>query len=180
MSMPGSKVKLWRAFLSAGRDGNGVPVNAIDRIGEGPWYDRLGRIVSRNITDLLGIRPAADSAIINDLPNEFGVPNHRPDPNKPSVDNHLTCTGSGTDGKLYSLKATCADWTTTEAPGSKPRAGFSWPQPFGMKGWISTWDAPGCEAGIDLDSLTLSGDPGAVFIGSGGGYGGFYCFALNP
>jgi hypothetical protein len=179
MSMPGSKVKGWRAFLSAARDGNGNQVNAIDRIGDGPWYDRLGRIVSENKTGLLGVRPAAAQDIMNDLPNEYGVPNHRPDPNKPVVDNHLTVTGSGTNGKLYSSSATCADWTSVVVSG-RPRAGFSWPQPTGMKHWISTWDAHGCAAGIDLDSLTFEGRPEEIFIGSGGGYGGFYCFALNP
>ena len=45
MSMPGSAQKQWRAFLSVASDADGQPVNAIDRIGEGPWYDRLGRLV---------------------------------------------------------------------------------------------------------------------------------------
>ena len=43
-SMPGSSAKGWRAFLSATADEHGVQVDAIDRIGEGPWYDRVGRL----------------------------------------------------------------------------------------------------------------------------------------
>src|SRR5262245_53883373 len=40
----GFGAKHWRAFLSVTADGaGGGPVNAIDRIGEGPWYDRNGR-----------------------------------------------------------------------------------------------------------------------------------------
>ena len=40
-SMPGAGKKGWRAFLSAADGGAGKPVNAIDRIGSGPWFDRL-------------------------------------------------------------------------------------------------------------------------------------------
>src|SRR6185436_17897407 len=38
LSMPGASAKQWRAFLSATAGGaNGSAVNAIDRIGAGPW-----------------------------------------------------------------------------------------------------------------------------------------------
>ena len=86
---------------------------------------------------------------------------------------------------------TCNDWTSTTA-NSTPRVGFSWPQDgfseggggggfsFGMGNWISGFCASGCEAGIDLDFNTMAGTPGVKTIGNGGGYGGFYCFALNP
>jgi hypothetical protein len=209
-SMPGSKVKIWRAFLSATKGPDGKQVNAIERIGNGPWYDRRGRLWANNISELLNDRPTnAHSAIKNDIPNEDGVPNHYPDPLNPNmaVDNHLTITGSGTDGKLYKPNSgggwggggfggggfgggfgncvedvTCSDWTSTSAS-STPRAGFSWPQTQtfgGVSNWISGWCLAGCEAGIDLDESTWAGIPGVKTIGSGGGYGGFYCFALNP
>ena len=55
------------------------------------------------------------------------------------------------------------------------KAGFA-----GMTNWISVWDMSGCEAGIDLDYSTGAGTPGVYTIGNGGGYGGYYCFALNP
>jgi hypothetical protein len=182
-SMPGSKVKQWRAFLSAtiGPDGN--KVNAIDRIGNGPWYDRLGRLVSTTKSDLQHKRPNADDDIIDDLPNEDGVPNHRPDPTKANVDNHQFITGSDSLGKLYSSTSTCQDWTSVAESGSKPRAGLSWPQSMGSKGkghWISTFDLWGCAAGLDLTEKSMIGTPGVYTIGNGGGYGGFYCFALAP
>jgi hypothetical protein len=80
-SMPGAGAKDWRAFLSANDDGTGTPVNAIDRIGSGPWYDRLGRVFGTSIANIAQTRPAdADAAIENDFPNEDGVPNHQPDP----------------------------------------------------------------------------------------------------
>ncbi len=182
-SMPGSKVKQWRAFLSVTADENGKQVDAVDRIGNGPWYDRLGKLLAPTLTDLINTRPLnGDPSIQNDLPNEDGIPNHRPDPSGPLVDNHHMVTGSGTNGRLYSKTATCNDWTSTTANG-KPRCGFAWPRSMGggfggsASHWISGFDARGCAAGIHItDDFGSSGN----IIGSDGGYGGFYCFALNP
>jgi hypothetical protein len=195
-SMPGSKVKQWRAFLSVSKGPDGTQVNAIDRVGEGPWYDRTGRVVALTKSDLANQRPKnCDEDIVNDLPNEDGVPNHRPDMSKEQVDNHLTITGSDTKGKLYAANATCSDWTSVSGTGSQPRAGLAWPRSsfgfpspstlekttFGMdmSNWISSYSLPGCEAGIELVEKGAP-LPGEKFIGAGGGYGGFYCFALNP
>ena len=100
IGMPGNN-KRWRAFLSVTKGENGQPVNAIARIANGPWYDRAGRLVAMNLQGLAGKeRPQGDSAIMNDLPNEFGIPNHRPDTNQPEVDNHDTLTGSNKAGEL--------------------------------------------------------------------------------
>jgi hypothetical protein len=187
-SMAGSKVKIWRAFLSSSTNETGEKkqVNAIERIGNGPWYDRTERVVAPTIADLLNKRPQnGDADIMDDLPNEDGIPNHRPDPTKPNEDNHHTLTGTGEDGKLFGVNATCDDWTSVTASG-KPRMGFSWPRASGWvagnegRHWISGWDGAGCEAGIDIDEKTLFGKSTDKFVGSGGGYGGFYCFAQNP
>jgi hypothetical protein len=176
-SMPGSRVKQWRAFLSVAADETGKQVNAIDRIGQGPWYDRLGRVLAPTRADLLNTRPMnGDPAIANDLPNEDGVPNHRPD-GITTVDNHHFVTGSSTSGTLYSSTTTCNDWTSVTAS-SRPRCGFSWPRSStNGNHWISGFDAAGCVAGIHISS---SGGGSGNIIGSGGGYGGFYCFALTP
>ncbi len=182
-SMPGSSVKQWRAFLSVSKGPDGTQVNAIDRIGTGPWYDRVGRVLSNNITELLNTRPAgANSAIKNDLPNEDGIPNHRPD-GKTAVDNHHMITGSGTNGKLSGN--TCSDWTSLTGTGKGPNCGFSWPrggmgktaQGGSASHWIYGFTAGGCGAGIQI---TEQNDLSNPIVGSGGGYGGFYCFALNP
>jgi hypothetical protein len=190
-SMAGSADKGWRAFLSATADENGEQVNAVDRIGEGPWYDRLGRLLAPPLEDLVNTRPEnGDPTIKNDLPNEDGVPNHRPDPTQPEVDNHHFITGSTTDGKLYSKSATCKDWTVADGSSEygKPRCGLSWPRGGGSrpggrssKGshWISSISGAGCAAGVELEQRG-GAKPGEDYIGAGGGYGGFYCFALNP
>jgi len=182
LGMPGNN-KRWRAFLSVTAGEDGKPVNAISRIGSGPWYDRVGRIVAMNVAGLVGqVRPAADAAIANDLPNEFGVPNHRPDLNQPEVDNHDTLTGSNSDGELKSEDKgnTCNDWTSKVGSTGEPQCGHSWPRgPSNGREWIEEHQAPGCAAGINVNGE--GGPPaGNVTVGGGGGYGGIYCFALDP
>lgn len=189
-SMPGSQVKGWRAFLSVTADAYGRQVNAIDRVGPGPWYDRTGRLLAPTKADLVDVRPKnGDPTIQLDLPNEFGIPNNRPDPTQPAEDNHHTVTGCDAEGKLKSATATCKDWTTSvhSAANGKPSQGFSWPRKgvvsaMGGSHWMTTWVAPGCAAGIEI---VQGGGPSQQaeqggWIGGGGGYGGFYCFALNP
>jgi hypothetical protein len=166
-SMAGSGAKGWRAFLSTSTE------NAIDRVGTGPWYDRTGRVVAMDIEGLLGTRPAGDEAIINDLPNEDGVPNQA-GTGTGDDDNHDTITGSNAEGE-WDGGSTCEDWTS--AVGSDgPRVGHSWPAGSGMS-WIEAHTAPGCEPSVNL---MQSGAGSGNGIGNGGGYGGFYCFALMP
>lgn len=186
LSMKGSAVKGWRAFLSVTADAYGKPVNAIDRVGQGPWYDRMGRVLAKARDSLKAVRPiGADPAIALDLPNEWGIPNHRPDPAKAQEDNHHMITGSNSSGNLAGATATCKDWTTSSgaSENGKPAHGYAWPRGGRVtnsgSNWMATGSAPGCGKGIEIVE-TGPGSPNATFIGSGGGYGGFYCFALNP
>jgi hypothetical protein len=206
-SMPGNN-KTWRAFLSATKGADGKPVNAIDRIGEGPWYDRAGRLVAMNKTDLGQTRPqGADAAIINDLPNEDGVPNHEPDIGAGEVDNHDILTGTNDKGQLFSMDAgaTCNDWTSAAESG-QPRCGHSWPRAGGPGGggfpggggipggggggntgafgdlnnWMSALNEAGCAPGVYIVEAGPPGANGTKTVGDGGGYGGIYCFATTP
>jgi hypothetical protein len=181
-SMPGASAKQWHAFLSTVKG----PVNAKDRIGPGPWYSRTGVLIAQNLTDLLKDRPnSPDAATKGDLPNESGIGNHRPNPNAPEDDNHHTLTGSNDKGTLYSQSATCMDWTTTSKMNAanqagRPRIGFSW-QTGGRTNWISGQDEGGCGAGVTGEGTENGGsDPSNPIVGSGGGYGGIYCFAMVP
>ena len=189
---PCQKSKVWRAFLST------TTVNAADRIGKGPWHDRRGRLLANTLTDLLKERPAgADPLIANDFPNEDGTPNHNPDGTGP-VDNHQTLTGTGVDGKLYTQStapgakggatscgdgrwspeaATCWDWTSDEPKGC-PRVGHSWPRTGSGVNWISVWNEGGCAPGVSI--VEAGGLDGTRRVGSAGGYGGYYCFAVRP
>jgi hypothetical protein len=233
-SMPNNG-KTWRAFLSVTKGPDGSPVHAIDRIGDGPWYDRLGRLVAMNKDDMAQQRPrGADPAIINDLPNETGTPNHNPD-GTGNVDNHDILTGTNTSGKLFSddWGYTCHDWTSSVGSDGRPRCGHSWPRtagggglggrdgggipprfdggfpardggrPPGLDGgtfpsfdgsvppggggsdigdinnWMSSLNEAGCAAGVNI--IEMGGpNPAVPTVGSGGGYGGIYCFALTP
>jgi hypothetical protein len=170
-------------------------------------------------TDLVNIRPqGGDPAIVNDFPNEDGVPNHAPD-GVMQVDNHDMLTGTGTDGKLFStdLRYTCQDWTSAVGTDGTPRVGHAWPRsgtpvmfpaagtggrgggprmpPGGFAGggpppgggdrmmsgdhWMSALTEAGCAPGASLVEMggPMRDNP---TVGSGGGYGGFYCFALSP
>jgi hypothetical protein len=93
-SSPCQSKKVWHAFLSTSKE------DAIDRIGKGPWHDRLGRLFANQLSELLNDRPInAAPEIIDDFPNEDGVPNQFP--HGEMVDNHQTLTGSGINGRLY-------------------------------------------------------------------------------
>ena len=156
-------------------------------MGQGPWYDRLGRVLALTGSDLQNPRPnGADPAIINDLPNEYGVPNSDPD-GTGAVDNHHVLTGSDEDGRLYTTNRgdTCNDWTSAVGSTGEPRTGLSFPRAMGggfgggADHWISEWSAYGCAAGVSLVQ-DGAGDSSNRTVGEGGGYGAFYCFALTP
>ena len=183
-SMAGAGAKQWRAFLSASNDGNGNVVHAIQRIGPGPWYDRLGRQLAPNVASLMAIRPQnGDATIKNDFPNEDGVLNHNPDLTG-NVDNHDMLTGTNSAGMFEGPTRTCLDWTANagnEQLEGEPRVGHSWPR--GNTGQINSWMSSliesGCAPGVSLIEMGPP-DPNSNTVGSGGGYGGFYCFALVP
>lgn len=197
-SMPGSGAKEWHAFLSTEHGGtNDGPIHAKDRIGMGPWYDRVGRLVSMNLTNLLNERPSdADAAIKDDLPNEDGIPNKRPDPTKPADDTHHFLTGSKASGEwfgkdLHGNSSTCLDWTTkgrknvadSDEAGDltgRPQIGFSFIAD-NRKNWISGQTEGGCGAGVTGVGMANGGSMESnPIVGSGGGYGGIYCFAMIP
>lgn len=183
LALPGSGAKGWRAFLSATRGGaNDGPIHAKDRVGEGPWYDRLGRLVAANKADLLQERPrGADPAIIDDLPNENGIPNHRDGAEgctDDCPDNHQILTGTNSEGMLKSTDpgTTCNDWTNAE-PEGMPWCGHSWPREVSGVNWMSSAADGGCAPCVSLIEM---GGVRAPCVGSAGGYGGIYCFALKP
>jgi hypothetical protein len=177
--MPGSGAKGWRAFLSAMKGLNGTPENAIDRIGNGPWYDKKGRLLAMSKADILFDRPrGADMQIINDLPNENGINNSTPNPGGPKEDNHHFLTGSNIRGEVDGAH-TCENWETNETTAANPpRTGFSYVI-ANRRHWYYGQVEGGCGAGFDIDGSGPA-NPSIHHVGSGGGYGGFYCFALKP
>jgi len=168
----GFGAKQWRAFLSVVEGPEGMPIHAIDRIGEGPWYDRNERLISMDLAGLTaGDRPRGDRQTINDLPDEKGLGTRR------LGDTHDVITGSDEDGRLRVMNkaSTCQDWTSVVGRGPI-WAGHSWPAP-GRAHWISEHTERNCAAGVNLRQ---NGPGDGSSIGAGGGWGGFYCFALTP
>jgi hypothetical protein len=94
------------------------------------------------------------------------------------VNNHHVLTGSDASGNLYqnSVNSTCENWTSTASTAGRPRIGFSYPA-GNREHWISGQDEGGCGAGAVLVDDGGS-DPSNPIVGSGGGYGAIYCFAL--
>ena len=184
LGMPGAGQKPWRAFLSASTGGaNGGALHAIDRIGDGPWYDRNGRLVANDLAGLTSAnRPAADAQIRNDLPNERGESQrNQPGPSPGSTaDNHDVLTGSNASGQFQGggAAATCNDWTTTVANTGRPNCGHSWPAMSGQS-WIRAHPVAGCAAVVNLVQ-NGPGAPNCEGVGCGGGYGALYCFSLVP
>lgn len=196
--------KTWRAFLSATTGGEGGgPVHAIERIGDGPWYDANDRLVAENIAGLQQERPDGDPQSVDDLPDELGQPT--------SVlgDTHDTLTGSDTMGRLpegADAFQTCQDWTSRaeEGGGDAIMAGHTWPRcaMFGGCGedmmgggfpggsffggmfgngssWVSDHPVQGCKPGVNFEQ-NGAGTPGLMTVGAGGGWGAIYCFAILP
>jgi hypothetical protein len=183
-ALPCAAGKVWRAFLSTSA------VDAIDRIGQGPWYDQNGDRVWNNLGEMTADRPPSSYAYRDDLPNEDGIPNHDYDLDGDTNDddNHDVLTGSGTDGRKSAddtLAKRCNDWTSTTVStgtgtsrggGSGPWCGHSWPRDGSGTHWSHSIREGGCGACVNL--LDTGGATSAC-VGSGGGYGGVYCFATT-
>jgi hypothetical protein len=180
--LPGAGQKQWRALLSATTGPGGVPVHARDRIGPGPWHDRMGRLLASDLTSLFrDRRPGGDAGLANDMTTENGDPNHYVGPagfGTVGFRNMETLTGTDNSGRLkinHGAEDTCGDWTNTTGRGLTT-AGHSWSIfPSGQLSWLDASVIRGCAAGVDP---SLGGTGGTDCVGCSGGYGGFYCFAL--
>ena len=155
--------KTWRAYLSTSTE------NARDRIGTGPWRNAAGVVIANNLADLHD-QTAANAALNATWPiastaialDERGAVV----PTSPNV--HDIITGSNTDGTVIA-NATCSDWTSNATTvvaqvGHSNRDGGGRPP-----SWNSTHASGGC-AEVATNR--------AMSVGSGGGRGSFYCFAV--
>jgi hypothetical protein len=187
--------KVWRAFLSTSGAFGSPRQDAIDRIGEGPWFDYEGRTLAEDVAGLLPLedlegRPRGAEPQLADM---FTGENGQGIRESTAVDNHDVLTGSGRSGRLYDdgeagAIATCEDWTSKTrrgdpgnqmATGGQVPVGHSWPRSNAEgRHWISEHTVNGCEPGVDVDGGAAA--PRDDFrVGAAGGYGGFYFFALN-
>ena len=159
----GAGSKTWHAYLSTAAAAGQAPVNARDRIGNGPWYNAKGAIIAWNVADLHGDVQRDRNSINKEFAlNEKGVPvNGRGDtPNQ-----HDILTGSDSFGRSLLVTAantTCNNWTSNSAGstivGHHDRSG----------GGNSSWNAAHASRSCSQADLVATG-----------GAGLFYCFAIN-
>jgi hypothetical protein len=159
----GGGSKVWRAYLSSFATGpTQPPVNARDRIGNGPWHNAKGLLIAWNVADLHGDYQRDRNSINKEYAlNEKGLPvNGRGDtPNQ-----HDILTGSDSFGRVAignATTTTCNNWTSNSTGnaivGHHDRAG----------GGNSSWNAAHVSRSCSQSDLVATG-----------GAGLFYCFAL--
>lgn len=152
----------WRAYLST--QGAGA-VNARDRIGNGPWHNFRGQVISASLGVLHG-DTIEQARIGNPLGKQLALTEKGELVNgvgdKPNV--HDILTGSTPDGRAFTDSAdhTCNNWTSNNA--GSAQVGHSDKQGGGNSSWNSTHASKGCSQ----DNLVATG-----------GAGLFYCFAVK-
>jgi len=164
LANPGDR-HVWRAFLSAGNY-DGAVLNAIDRVGTGPWYSAPpkyqgksnyateGLLVASDKAGLLKRRPDGDATTIvyNGINQSMGAGNAESWPfsqcllneygycTQADGDDHDTMTGSGADGTYAgSLAATCDDWTNSTTGYGRPTYGHTWPRQLNATDSAANW-----------------------------------------
>jgi len=152
----------WRAYLSTQETEDEAAVNAIDRIGEGPWANAKGVVIASSIESLL-----YDNSNINyeHAITEKGQPvNSRVFGDSPNK--HDILTGTKIDGTAYPAgdDMTCSNWTSDDEGravlGHSDRHRRIYPG--------SPWNSAHRSRGCSQEALTQSG-----------GAGLFYCFAAD-
>jgi hypothetical protein len=158
--------RTWRAYVSTQARPDQPAVNARDRIGEGPWYNSKGAVISQNQSELHGdtlIQAQRGSNLFKQSAlNEKGDVVHGVGDSLPNV--HDILTGSQPDGRAFTDTAdhTCNNWTSSGA--GSAQVGHSDRIGNGNASWNSSHATTGCSQ-ADLASW--------------GGAGLFYCFVVN-
>jgi hypothetical protein len=154
----------WFAYLSVEDGGNGSPIHARDRIGDGPWHNAAGAELAANLTAL---HPTVDPVADRDGYIAVKPPDDRfMDENGDAVPGaeHDILTGSTAEG-MVATGATCSDWTS-DATGDIARVGHS-DTPGNVQfspSWNDAHDALNCS------------EEGLI---ERGGAGRIYCFATD-
>lgn len=152
---PDAGAKRWRAYLST------AAVNARDRIGTGPWFNRNKVRVADSVENL---HNAAANAInkANALDENAAVVNGAGD----SPNHHDIVTGSNADGTKSANH--CNNWTSSAATGTGNTAQVGHHDRDGggtdPMSWNAAHASQGCSAQAFVDT---------------GGRGSIYCFAEN-
>jgi hypothetical protein len=155
----GTTGRTWRAYLSTA---GGGAVNARDRIGNGPWYNKAGQMIAANVADLHGdVHRDRNQINKNNALNEKG---ERINGQGDTPNTHDILTGSDTHGRSIlgaAATTTCNNWASNAAGsamlGHHDRSG----------GGNSSWNAAHASRSCSQPDLVATG-----------GAGLFYCFAI--
>jgi hypothetical protein len=172
--------RTWRAYLSATAAAGQPAVNARDRIGAGPWYNKNGQLIANNVADLHGDVERDRNAINRNFAlNEKGEPvNGVAPPGTPPgtapPNQHDILTGSDSLGRARPGPddTTCSNYTSNASPapgtprGQGPGVWLGHHDRIG--GGNSSWNATHKSAGCSQANLVATGGAGLL-----------YCFAAN-
>jgi hypothetical protein len=154
-AVPDADNKMWRAYLSTST------VDARDRIGLGPWFNRNGVMIAADVQSLH--TPASN--LINKMngldENGQTVPGRGDTPNQ-----HDVVTGSNAQG--MATANTCNDWTSSD--------------PMAVKATVGHFDRMGVAGNIDPMSWVeahVSNGCSAEAFKPTGGRGSIYCFGID-
>ncbi|MCC6780953.1 MAG: lectin [Hyphomicrobiales bacterium] len=158
----GAGNRTWRAYLSNFAPPGVTPINARDRIGNGPWHNAKGVQIAANVDDL-----HSDNNKVNKETalNEKGevVKGRGDTPNQ-----HDIMTGSQMDGRAFpgNINVTCNNWTSSTFGsamlGHHDRQGIA--DTVFQRSWNSSHMSRSCS------------QPDLIATG---GNGLFYCFAAQ-
>lgn len=154
----------WRAFLSTQAEGNTAAINAIDRIGQGPWGNANGVPIATNIESLL--YDNSNFIYTYALTEKGDKVGSRAMGDK--VAKHDILTGSQITGIAYPAgeDMTCSNWTSNSDDGNKAMVGHADRHRGSTPG--SPWNSAHTSRGCSQEALNGTG-----------GAGLFYCFAAD-
>lgn len=152
----------WRAYLSTQAFDGQTAVNAIDRIGEGPWYNAKGLRIAESLEALIYDNSGINyESALNEQGGYIGSLSVGDKNNQKDI-----MTGSSMDGTAMdpSKNTSCSNWTSNNegAAQSGHHDRFFWYQ------WGSSWNSAHASHGCSQEGLKGSGGDGL-----------FYCFAAD-
>jgi hypothetical protein len=164
--------RTWRAYLSATAAAGQPAVNARDRIGAGPWYNKSGQLIANNVADLHGdVERDRNTINKNFALNEKG---ERVNGVGDMPNQHDIITGSDSHGRARAGTddTTCSNYTSNASPapgtprGQGPGVWLGHHDRIG--GGNTSWNATHKSAGCSQANLVATGGAGLL-----------YCFAAN-
>lgn len=160
----GAGDRTWRAYLSTAAGGGQPPVNARDRIGNGPWYNANGQRIAWDVADLHGDHQRASNNIrkptaVDENGDEVNGSGDQPN-------RHDILTGSDSHGRVLPGTAqvnTCNNWASN-SPDHRAMVGHH----DRLGGANASWNTVHHSSGCSQENLVATGGDGL-----------FYCFAAD-